>query len=68
MAYGSGAPLLVRATIDARKLYGVLRTWKEEGNSIGRTYSIPVVLFPTEITGQCEAAFLQRIKPNHEAA
>ena len=58
VADGSVAPLLARVTI------GAFRTWKEEGKRLGRTFPIPVVLFPNETTDQYEATFLHRTKPH----
>ena len=68
MADGSVAPLQARATIDAHKYYGVFRTWKEEEKRLGRTFPIPVVLFPNETTDRYEAAFLQLTKPQPDPA
>ena len=68
VADGSVTPLLVRATVDAHKYYGVFRTWKEEENRLGRSFPIPVVFIANETTDQYEAALQQRNKPHLEAA
>ena len=64
----SVALLLARATNDVHKYYGVLRTSKEEGKRLVRTFPIPFVLFPNKTTDQYKAAFLQRTKPHYDAA